>query len=96
MNKNRRDEPIQFIVYIYMESHKETPRVAIFILNKQKPHFFILFSFTKSENMRVEQVCQRMGLGCWYQWKVAGKRNRKVNKVKILFTHVCKSKNDSC
>jgi hypothetical protein len=35
---------------------------CIAILNKQKWHFF--FSFTKSENRRVEQVLPARGRGC--------------------------------
>jgi hypothetical protein len=55
MKKNRGDEIIGVIIHLY----KETPCVAI--LNKQKCH---LFSSTKSENRRVEQVLPGGG---WYQ-----------------------------
>jgi hypothetical protein len=42
-------------------------RNCMAILDKQKIHYF--FSFTKSENRRVEQVLSRGG---WYQWERGG------------------------
>jgi hypothetical protein len=67
--------------YIYTwKCQKESPCVAIFILNKQKCHFF-LFSSTKSENRRVKQALP--GWGPWgalvsVEGEVVGKGCKRV------------------
>jgi hypothetical protein len=57
-------------------------------LKETKMSFF--FSFTKSENRRIEQVPAWMG--GWYQWEGEDIRKgyRRVNIVQILYTHACK------
>jgi hypothetical protein len=101
MKKNRRDEPIVVIhiyiyVYIYIyiyKWHKETPCVAIFILNKQKYNIsFFSFFFYKIR----EQEGRKGTAGNGGSVPVAGKGYRRVNAVQILCTHVCKYKNDTC
>jgi hypothetical protein len=69
---------------------QETPCASI--LNKQK---YIYFSFTESENRRVEQVLP-VGVGTSGRWEDVGKGCGRVNTVQILCTHVCKWKNDTC
>jgi hypothetical protein len=32
----------------------------------------------------------------WWEGEVVGKRGRRVNKVQIMYTHICKCKNDTC
>jgi hypothetical protein len=50
--KNREDEPIQIKIHIYMQMSQENSLCCC--LKKTKMSF--LFSFTKLENRRVEQV----------------------------------------
>jgi hypothetical protein len=56
-----------------------------------------VFSSTKLENRRLEQVLLRGGGGLalagggWY-----GERGRRLNTVQIMYTHVCKWKDDNC
>jgi hypothetical protein len=52
---------------------------------KQKCH---IFSFTKSENRKAEQVLS-WGVGTSGSGKEVGKRVEEVNMVQILCTHVC-------
>jgi hypothetical protein len=52
------------------------------------------FSFTKSENRRMEQVLPG-GLGTSGRVEEVGKGCGRVNIVQILCTHVCKWKNDT-
>jgi hypothetical protein len=49
----RRDKPNQAIMHINMKCHNQTP----------------FFSYTKSENRRVEQVLPGGGWASWYQWE---------------------------
>jgi hypothetical protein len=53
------------------------------------------FSFTKSENRKVEQVLP--GGGEWYQWEgeEVGTGCRKVTILQVLCAHVCKWKNET-
>jgi hypothetical protein len=57
--------------------------------------FFFLFSSTKSENRRAEQVLPRVGVGSSGKEEVAGKGGRRVNIVQKMCTHVCKCKNET-
>jgi hypothetical protein len=59
--------------------------------------FYLLgFFFYEIEEQRVEWVLPR-GWG-WHQWEGGGVRQggKKVNMVQIMYTHVCKCKNDTC
>jgi hypothetical protein len=84
--KNRGDEPIGIIINICMEISQVNSLVDILISNYQKCYiYFFLFSSTKSENRRVEQVLPwgseqlvPMGWG-----KVVGKGVRRVNMVQM-------------
>jgi predicted nucleotidyltransferase len=78
-----------------MKYHKKASCVDIFILNRQKCHFS-LFSSTKLENRRVEQVLPGVGDGTSGRREVAGKRYRRVNMMHILSIHICKCENDIC
>jgi hypothetical protein len=77
LKKIRGNKSAVVIIHIYMEISQETPCVATFISNKQKYHVFLfifsLFSCTKLENRRIEQVLP--GVRVWYQCggEVAGK-----------------------
>jgi hypothetical protein len=91
MKKIRRNKPFRVIIYMYIyiwNYHKEIPCVATFILNKLKCivffcFIFSLFSSTKSENRKAEQVVPRAGglapVGGARSW---GKECRKVNMEK--------------
>jgi hypothetical protein len=69
---------------------------SYFYLKLAKRHvsliIFYVFSFTKLENRRVEQVGRwaPMGGGRWQE------RGRRINMVQITYTHVYKCKNDTC
>jgi hypothetical protein len=83
MKKNRGDEPIWAITYMW-KCHKETPCVAILKDAKN----VIFFSSTKSENRRVKQVLPGLGVGCGGELagtsgkrEVVGKRCERVNTV---------------
>jgi hypothetical protein len=61
-----RDEPILVIMHIYMGISQENSLCSYLYLKQAKMSFF-LFSFTKSENRREEQVLLEVQ-GSWYQW----------------------------
>jgi hypothetical protein len=63
MKKNREDEPIEVIIHIYMEISQGNS-LCSYIYKQAKTSFFsfFLFSSTKSENKRAEQVLPRRGL----------------------------------
>jgi hypothetical protein len=58
--------------------------VSLFIL--------YVFSSTKSENRRVVWARE-----CWHQWQGggSGEKGKRMNKVQIMYTHVCKCKNNT-
>jgi hypothetical protein len=72
-----------------MEISQGNSLLATFISNKQKCHFFV-FSSTKSENRREEQVLSRgWGFGVSGRGEVLWKRGKWVNTVqKFLHMHV--------
>jgi hypothetical protein len=53
------------LLFLYNQKHMESPCIAIFISNQQKHHVFLVifyvFSTTKSEKKRAEQVLPRGG-----------------------------------
>jgi hypothetical protein len=54
------------------------------------------FSFTKSENRSAEQVLSGgWGVGTSRRGKEEGKVWGRLNVVQILYTHVCRWKNDT-
>jgi hypothetical protein len=70
MEKNRGDEPIQIIIYLYLsiyldiwKCHKEAPCIAI--LDQQKCQFFK----KKIENRRAEQVLSGGTSGRVRMWR---------------------------
>jgi hypothetical protein len=69
VKKNRGDEPIGVKLHIYREMSKGNSLCK----QEKKCHFFSSFSYTKSENRRVEQVLPG---GDWYQWQEGGGRER--------------------
>jgi hypothetical protein len=76
MKKIRGYESIGVIIHIYMEISQENSLCSYVYLKQAKCHFF-LFSSTKSENRRTEQVLpSEEGEGGWYQWEkeVVGKK----------------------
>jgi hypothetical protein len=58
----------------------------------------MFFYSTKSENRRAEQILPRRRCGVWHWWegRHGGERGRRMNMVQIMYTHVCKCKNDTC
>jgi hypothetical protein len=77
-------------IYIYIwKCHDKAPCVAI--LNKQKCHFFK----KKSENKKVKQLLSGED-GTSRREEEVGKGYGMVNIAQILYTHVCKWKNDTC
>jgi hypothetical protein len=69
--------------------------VSIFFSNEQKCHvsfiIFYVFSSTKLEN----RFCLGGGWH-WWEQRDGGERGRRMNMVQIMYTHVCKCKNDTC
>jgi hypothetical protein len=87
------------VIHMYMEMSEGNSPCSCLYLNKKKGHFFffLLFSSTKLENSRAEQVCQgQWGLVPIGRMEMAEKGDRRVNMVQILCTHVWKCKNDAC
>jgi hypothetical protein len=72
--------------------------IATFITNKQKYHVFIFsFSFYKiREKEGRTGSAKGVGVSTSERREVMGKRDRRVNMVQKLCTHVCKCKNDTC
>jgi hypothetical protein len=65
MKTNKGDKSIQVIVHLYMETsqeHKEIPCINYLNLKQAKNITLFLFSSTKSENRKAEQVLPRVGL----------------------------------
>jgi hypothetical protein len=74
--KNGRDEPIEVIIHIYMEISQGNSLCSYLYL-KQAKMSFSLFSSTKSENRRVEQVLW-VGREGWYPWEGGGSEGKGV------------------
>jgi hypothetical protein len=86
--------PIGVIIHIYMEISQGNSLGTYLYLKQAKNvfHFiFSLFSSTKSENKSTQSES-------WHLWQgeVLGKRDRRINMVQKMCTHVCKCKNDTC
>jgi hypothetical protein len=68
MKKITVEKSFGFIIHIALKCHMETPCVTTFISNKEKCHVFLfifsLFSTTKLENRRAEQLLPCGGGGC--------------------------------
>jgi hypothetical protein len=75
-----------------MLSLSQTSKNATFLF-----FIFYVFSSTKSKNKRAKKVLPG-SLEYWHWWEGGGGRERgiKMNTVQIVYTHVCKSKNDTC
>jgi hypothetical protein len=58
MKKNRGDEPIGAIIHIYMEL-SQGKHLCVYLYLKQQKYNFFLFSSTKSENRKAEEVLPR-------------------------------------
>jgi hypothetical protein len=85
-------------MHIYIEisqKHKEIPCVATLASNKQK---MSLFSSTKSENRRWEQILPRVELVPVgrERWPWQGKGVGGWIRCKKMNTHICKCKNYTC
>jgi hypothetical protein len=80
------------------QEHKEITCVNYLNLKQANNVTFFLFSSTKSENKRVEQVLSmvRLVLAGRGMCPCQGKGGRRVNMVQKLCTNVCKCKNDTC
>jgi hypothetical protein len=65
---------------------------CIAILNKQICHFVFYKSGEEEGNTGVVWRLVQVG----YNWGDVGRGCRRVNKVQILCTHVCKWENDIC
>jgi hypothetical protein len=66
MKKIREDEPIGVIIHIYMEISQGKSLCSSYLYLKQAKMLFsssFLFSSTKSENRRAEQVLPGVGVG---------------------------------
>jgi hypothetical protein len=83
MKKNKGDEPIGVLMHIYMEMSQGNSLCS----------YLYLFSSTKSENRREDQVLQEWrrlgGLILVGGGEEVGKGCRRINTVQKMFTHVC-------
>jgi hypothetical protein len=59
---------------------------------------FLILSSTKLENRRAEQVLPGSGrmFGTNGRWGGGRERDRRMKMVQIIYTQVCKCKNDTC
>jgi hypothetical protein len=85
------------------KQHKETPCVVISISNEPKYYvslfiFFCFFFYKIREQEGVTGSAQgvRKVVGTGGREEVVGKMGRRMNMVQIMYTHVCKRKNDTC
>jgi hypothetical protein len=85
MTKNSRRK---LFVYISLSQNSKKCHVFLFI--------FYLFSSTKSQNKRAEEVQGGNGDGTVDGGEVVGKGGRKMNILQIMCIHICKYKNDTC
>jgi hypothetical protein len=79
---------ISLCSYLYLKLAK-IPCFSNYILC-----FFLLQNWRTGGQNR---FCQgRMRGGVWYRWEEGGsrERGRRVNMIQIMYTHVCKCKND--
>jgi hypothetical protein len=75
-----------------MNYHKENPCVYLYLKQAKMSCFsFSLFSSTKSENRKAEQVVPEGGGVCQWEGEMSGKGEHRAKK---MCTHVCKCKND--
>jgi hypothetical protein len=59
--------------------------------------FFFLFTSTKLENRRAEQVLPKDGeVGTSGRGEGMGKGGKRMNMIRKMCTHVCKCENDTC
>jgi hypothetical protein len=102
MKRTRRDEPIGLIIHACKETTKGNSLCSYLYLNLAKmPCFsFSLFMlFFLLQNQRTggqNRFCG--GKEGWYQWEGEGGREggKRMNTVQIIYTYVCKCKNDTC
>jgi hypothetical protein len=84
-----------------MEMTKEYPCIAIYLKLAKVPCFSnygLCFFSTKLENRRANGTGSAGDMGelAWVGQGSSGKRSWRVNMVQIMYTHVCKCKNDTC
>jgi hypothetical protein len=94
-----RHEPVGAVIHIFMETTQGISLCSYFYLKLAKMPCFsnYVFSSIKSEMRRAEQVLSGVGVGrpdTGGREEMKGK-GRRVTMVQIMYTHVCKYKNDS-
>jgi hypothetical protein len=94
MKKNR-DEPVGVIIH---GNSRRKFLYGYFYHKQAKMSFFFLFSSTKSENRRGEQVLPtgEREVGTNGRGEVAGKGDRRVNMAQKQCTCICTCKNNTC
>jgi hypothetical protein len=99
MKKISGDKPIGITIHVYMKISQGNSCVATCISNKQKCHVFLfvfsLFSSTRLENRKAEQVLPGRRVGTSGRGEVAGKLGKRVKMVPKMCTCICKCKNDT-
>jgi hypothetical protein len=60
--------------------------------------FYLLWFFFYKIGEQEVRKCSAWVVGCWHQWEGEGGREngKRINTVQIVYTYVCKSKNDTC
>jgi hypothetical protein len=96
----RGDEPIGVVIHVCVETSQGNSLCSYLYLKLVKMSFFLfifyLFSSTKSENRRAEQVLPRRRVGPTGSGEIVQKEGRRTNAVQIMNICVCKCKNDTC
>jgi hypothetical protein len=92
VKRTGRDEPIGVLIRICME---KIQRISLYIFLYLKLAKASIFSFTKLENRRAEQALPGRGFAL-VEGGGGGEMSRRMNMVQTMYTHVFKSKNDTC
>jgi hypothetical protein len=95
MKKLRGDEPSGVIIHIYMEISQGDSLCSYFYLKQAKISLFSFF-FYKIRGQEGGTGPAQGRLDTNGRVEGTGKGGRKVNTVQKTYTHVCKSKNDTC
>jgi hypothetical protein len=93
-------EPISVVIDIYMGIGQGISLCSYLYLKVAKmacfSYYLLYFLFYKIR----EEECRigSEGVGSWHQWERGGGREkgRRMNMVQIMYTHICKCKNDTC
>jgi hypothetical protein len=102
VKRTGRDEPVGVVIHICMETTQGNSLCSYLYLKlaKMSCFSFYLLSFFLLQNLRTggqNRFCWGVGeVGTSGNGKGKGKKGRRINTAQIIYTHVCKCKNDTC